>query len=321
MNVKYEKYIFPVVTGILVLVAVSGLLENYSFQFVRDIYQKNLGFLATVTEIKLILSSLSTTHIPFISGETTEINTFLDKAQTYLLYTNSISVIQLMLLALSKSWVIKISMIVLFALTFLPVSKPICTRILIITLAINPGLALYASAVQQLSGEAYISYGADNLNTLQKSLTALRAEKAKLALEHSQKMTQIANGNQHGVFFQRLKEDISFDAVRAKADIVGDYKNLRILLHDAGYDIARRIFLFCNYVLFSLLLLPLGYVLLVYILYGTVFQKDYKDVLEAVAANLNLNKIPVVKKAVDIAATVAKEKETDNGTSTTGTPK
>jgi len=278
---KKANYLFYIICASLIAIAVLGLFENRALSFVTDVSKKNLSFMGMVAEIKLTMASVSTSDVPFLSGETAEISKTLDKAENYLFYVNIISVVQVMVLTISKSIFIKIGMGVLFLLCFVKQTKMVCSKLLIITLALNPGLSLYSVAVQQLSKEASIDFGDSYQKELNNIVTQIKSEKAQLMQEHDKALTQINNGDKGIIVLRRLKENISYDVKKVKANITGDYKQIRLLLKDAGHDLFRKLFIFCTTILFCLLIMPLGYSLFVYVTYKAVYKKNFLTTVEA----------------------------------------
>ena len=73
---------------------------------------------------------------------------------------------------------------------------------------------------------------------------------------------------------------------KAKTSINGDFKNLRIIVHDGGKELIRKITIFCSMVIFSLLLMPVGYGVIVYTIYKSVMipatMSQMKDVEQEV---------------------------------------
>lgn len=264
---KFSSYSFHLLSALFIVLAFTGAFEPAAFGFIKAVAEKNLGFLSLVSEVKLVLSGVSDVKIPFISGDAAEINTSLGKVQNYLLLIDGIALLQLMVLMVSKSWMVKGALLLLFSLCFFTRTRVLCSKLLILALAVNPGLSLFAVGVQQLTHAAAFDFGDSYASQLKASVLALKSEKAALIQEHEQKLTEIDNGQSGNRFFRRLKEDVAYDFKKAKVDITGEYSHLRALIHEAGQEMLRKIFAFCTMVLFCFLLLPIGYVLIIFILY------------------------------------------------------
>jgi hypothetical protein len=263
-----------------VVLALSGLLESRAHGFVKEVSERNLTFMSSIAEIKLVLSSVSSTNVPFLSGEATEVNKALDGAQNYLFYINIISLLQLLIVTISKSIIIKTALVGLLVFAILKATRSVCTKLLIVVLTLNPGLMICTIAVQELSKEGKIDFGSGYQSELRTLVANVQQEKSQLMQEHAKQLTQINNGDKHVDFFSRLKEDVSYDVKKAKVDIKGDYSEIRLIVKDAGQTIQRKIYIFCTTVLFCMLLLPIGYALLVYIIYKSLYKQNLIAILK-----------------------------------------
>ncbi|MEQ9280310.1 MAG: hypothetical protein RLN83_12475 [Balneola sp.] len=282
---KNKNLVFSVLSGLLVLVAITGVLEEASVKYVKGIAEKNLGFLGLLTELKLLVSGISD-FVPFLKEHNQTFNESLGKAEHYLLIANVISLTQLMLLEVSKTWFVKGLVILLFGLTFLPKLKSLPKKLFIVVLAVCPGLQLFSVSMHQLSKPTTIDYGEKYLTELNASVDSLQSERAQLMQEHENNMTEIDNGKKGIRLFKKLKEDISYDLKKSAATIKGDYSQIRILLHSGGKEILRKLSIFGTMVFFSLFIMPIGYSIVVYIIYKSVITAEVKEELESIEKKL-----------------------------------
>ena len=270
----------------LVIIAITGVLEKNSLSYIKDISEKNLGFLGLVLEIKLILSGI-TDFVPFLKEHNGTLSESLEKAEHYLLVVNVVSLVQLMLLELSKVWLFKVVLAVLFLATFLKPSKNLSTKFLILFLAVSPGLQIFSVTMHQISKTSSIDYGEQYLTELKSSVKKMQTEKAQIMQEHEKKMTEIDNGKKGIRLFKKLKEDISYDLKKAKTTIKGDFSEIRILVRDGGKEIIRKLFIFCTMVLFSLLIVPIGYAIIVYVIYKSIITVEFKAQVKSIEEKLD----------------------------------
>ena len=192
-----------------------------------------------------------------------------------------------MLIGISNSWLFKALLMILLIISLIRKSGSLSAKLLVIALAINPGLQLFSVTMDHLSKSSSIDYGESYYSELQQSVQELKQEKAQLSQQHEKNLTAINNGDKKGLdFFKKLKEDISYDVKKAKTSINGDFKNLRIIVHDGGKELIRKITIFCSMVIFSLLLMPVGYGVIVYTIYKSVMipatMSQMKDVEQEV---------------------------------------
>jgi hypothetical protein len=177
-------------------------------------------------------------------------------------------------------------MILLFFSCFIKKFKPLSSKILILALAISPGLSFYSVVVQNLSEEASISFGSEYLIKLNEKIKAIKVEKSELMQEHAQAINHINNGDKGVVFFKKLKEDVSYDLKKSSVSIKGDYSNIRLLMHKGGHEISKKLFTFGTMILFCLFILPIGYSFLVYVFYKHLFfNAAPSEKMEGVAVN------------------------------------
>ncbi len=269
-----------IITVILIGLSLFSVFEERALFFVSDVYKKNVSFLALTTEIKLVMAGLSSMNIPFIAGYTSDLNVTIEKVQEFLLLTNVISFLQVILISISKSWILKIITLVLFGLCFLKKTKVISSKILLLSLALNPGLILFSVGVQQLSQEASIDYGGKYLEKLKASVHAGKLENAKLMKQHASDLAKIHNGQKGIQILNEFKEAISYDFKKVKSDIKGANANIRLLIHEGGHELTTKLFGFGSMIIFNMVILPIGYVLLIYILFNSLFKTKEMELAE-----------------------------------------
>jgi len=257
----------------LVILSLWGVFEGPAYTFLKGVTERNFGFLALISEVKNITSGLGSVKIPFVSGYADQVGSSLNKAQSYLLLTSAISFVQVLFVSLSKTWVVKAFLVVLFVLTLIPKTRRHSTKLLVVVLALTPGLSVYTVAVREISKAASFDFGDAYLAKLKDEVSAIKAEHASLMQEHASQVTRSNNGDQSVVFLQRIKEDLSYDIKSTGDDIKGAYVHTRMLLSTAGHEMVSKVLGFCAMVVFCLLILPVGYALLVYVLFNSLFTR------------------------------------------------
>jgi hypothetical protein len=274
---RTSKYITLGLTIALIGLSLFNVFEKSAHEFATDVLNKNLSFLAAIEEIKLIFGGLSSLQVPFLSGHSEIISNSINKPEKLLLNTSIISAVQVMILSISKGWIIKSFIVILFALTLIDRIEKHAKKFLFLALALSPGLSIFTIIVKEVSHASAIDFGSKYLIELKQTVNGIRKEKNQLMVEHEQAVVRIENGERGIKFFKKLKEDISYDFKKTKAEVHGTYSHIRLLIHDAGYELTSKIYSFCSMVIFSMLLLPIGYVIILFILYGTLFQGDRID--------------------------------------------
>lgn len=274
--------------GVVVLIALafSGVLDNRAHAFVERVLKNNLDLVASVESLQLLMTGVGSVKVPFLSSYADKIVQDLTQVEGYLMLATVLNFAQLILIAISKSVLLDIALLVLFVLTFVPKLKRISTKYLIIALAINPGLFIYTVVLQEVSKHASIDFGDKYVVELRADIDTMMVEKTQLMNEHAQALTRISNGEMGIEPLRRLKEDVSYDLKKAKVSLTGDYKKLRYFLRDAGYEITSNVIGFFTMILITMLLLPIGYFFLVYLLYTELF-KSQLDINQLVASLKN----------------------------------
>ncbi|XWN36008.1 MAG: hypothetical protein ROO71_08585 [Balneola sp.] len=285
LSIENKRTGFIVFGGLLVILALSGVLEEHSVKYVKGVAEKNLGFLGLITELKLLVSGISD-FVPFLKEHNQTFNESLGKAEHYLLIANVISLTQLMLLEVSKTWLMKVLLVVLFGLTFFPKLTSLPKKLFILILALCPGLQIFSVTMHQLSKPASINYGEKYLTELNASVDSLQKERAQLMQEHEKHLQKIDRDKKGIVLFKKLREDISYDLKKTKATIKGDYSQLRILLHSGGKEILRKLSIFGTMIFFSLFIMPIGYSILVYVIYKSVITAEVKEQIGSIEKEL-----------------------------------
>lgn len=271
---KTSKIISLLIVVGLIALYLSGIVEGRAFDFIKSVQEKNIGFLALIAEIKLVFAGLGSLNVPFISGHSSGLQDSLNKVEDYLLFTNIVSFLQLLLITTSKSWMLKVALVGLFALSIIKQTKRHAKRFLLLGLALGPGLQLFVVGVQELSTHSSIDFGEKYMANLKEKVDKVKEEKSALMAEHTKNLTQTNNGHKGLAPLRKLKDDVSYDFKRLGNGIDGDYKEIRLLISSAGNEMTTKIFGFCSMVLFCLLLLPSGYSLIIYILFNSMFKND-----------------------------------------------
>ena len=284
---KSNTLLFKIICGGLIILSIWGIFDEHAFQFLKEVAKKNTEFLAAVTEIKMLIAGISSINIPFVSGHTTGIEDSLAKAQNYLLFTDTITFIQVLFISFSKSWLFKALLITLFLLSFFEKTKKHFSKILIVALALSPGISIYTVAVKHISENTQINFGEAYLQKLQASSEAIRAESTELMKQHSKEQTQIKNGKKHPSLMKRFEEDVSYDIKKVETKVKGDFVELRSLIKSAGREMLTKVFRFCTMILFGMFILPMGYLMVIKILIESLFRNSS---LEAAIANISPNK-------------------------------
>ncbi|MEM9337312.1 MAG: hypothetical protein AAGA66_01185 [Bacteroidota bacterium] len=263
---------------LLIGCSLAGLFEERALVFVKGVFVKNLRFMELVMEVKLISSGIGSIKLPIVEGIAKEVSNGVDFAMKYLLVTDILSFCQVLLLTVSKSWLLKTVTLCLFVLSFFQSTKTICTKLLIVSLAVSPGLAIFSSGVEILAGESSIDFGAVYLKKLESKVKAAKSEHAQLSKQHQRDLTKVKNGEKGIHILQSFREHVSDDFNKPTKEISGPHFHIRRLLHKDSHEMKSKIYGFCSMVLFCMLLLPLGYAYIVYLMISSLFAIPSQNV-------------------------------------------
>ncbi|MCK5534779.1 hypothetical protein KAI68_06645 [bacterium] len=149
-NLKKNVLVIVLLMGLISLVF-SDLLSNYALSFLGKVSKIGFANLALIGVLKGILAVASSVDI----GVGVEMNIgailkglcdIVDKAFNFFIISNSLIVLQIFLLKISKFLIVKILIIVSAVFVFVKPVKKIAFSMLLILLLINPGLSLYVYA-------------------------------------------------------------------------------------------------------------------------------------------------------------------------------
>jgi hypothetical protein len=141
---------------------------------------------------------------------------------------------------------------------------------------------LYAVVVQELSQEASIDFGGKYLEKLKASVISIKSEKSELMKQHAADLTKIDNGEKRIHILKKFRENISYDLKKEKSSIKGAYANIRILIHEGAHEMTAKTVGFCTMIIFTMMVLPIGYSLLIYLLFKHLFKNELMQLAEEV---------------------------------------
>ena len=268
-----SRILFYIIAGILITLSCFNVFEKKAFTFSRQVTERNLEFLEAVEDVKLVMEGMSDVDIPFVSGHTKDLNNSLDKTESYLLKSNAVSFVQLMVISISKSWLVKFILIGLFVLSLFPGVRVYFSKLLVLGLILVPGLSIFSVCVQTVAQHSSIDLGDKYITELQAEVKSIKTEHAQLMQEHEKQETAIRNGDGSINKLKRLKEDVSYDFKNLGADIKGEYPMIRTLIRRGGHDMVSKISNFCTMIIFCLILMPLGYLFICSVTYKHLFNR------------------------------------------------
>ncbi len=271
-HLNFSKILPVVGIGLLILIAFLGLFDRSASEFVSKALSNNLELIEAVESLQFIMTGVESVKVPFVSNYAGKIAQDIAQVESYLLLATALNFVQYILMAINQSFLFDLALVVLFVFTWFPKGRRLSSKYLVLALALNPGLLIYTTGMQQLAHYSAIDFGAKYIGELQADIDTLKTEKTQLMLEHEQALVKISNGEEGFQPFRRLKEDVAYDLKKTKVEIHGDYAKLRHFFRDAGYEVTAKVVGFFSMVLITMLLLPLVYFALIYMLYKQLFD-------------------------------------------------
>ncbi len=260
-NYYAKKYGFQIIALMLILFSFFSSTESKAYKFAETAQKSNLEILASVTLIKQTLASISNLKIYFVTGELKGMIQTIDKVENILLVSSMASEVQLALLTLSKSSKFAYMALLLLLGTLFGSQGVVFKKILILVLAISPGLTFYSIGMHHLSQDFTRDFGGQFESKLDSVSKNMKAEKAQLMKAHQEQLKKIAKGNKVEHFFEKLKSDVIYDVNKAVDEVEGEVKTIRTILMLGGSELMKDAVYFSSKVLIFTVFLPLGYFL------------------------------------------------------------
>lgn len=257
-----QIFFFTMALSLLCFSAVSST-ESKAFRYVTEIEHKNMDMLLDLAKIKIVLSEVADLKIDLVSGKINTVIAVIDNAEQLLFFSSVASLVQRVLLEVSKSQVYPISAMILIAIG-LVFRMEITRKLLILLLAISPGLTLYSIGMHHFSSSLEKQLDSGLHSKLKLIAEKTDAEKSKLLREREESLKKESHENSFEKFVSRVKTDVVYDVERFSYDIKGDYEEIRALLNTGGANIVKELVVYLVHIILFFILSPLVYAYLVY---------------------------------------------------------
>jgi lysozyme len=250
---------------LLCIASFTDLLTTPAFTFLTSVSEKALLSLEIVADLKLAAGAGSSTNIPLLSGTFESASALLDQGLTHLQWINLMLIGQMILLNLSKSWILKVLLLIsLLSLAIAYKHRQLAIKFLLIFLFINPGLPAYVLGVKYMAQQSQIDLGISLHDDLQQIKGRYEKQKTQIkdemdALKQQQFEEAQAKGKDHLSFFTKVKDFFKEEGMLFKNDLsLVSQEGLAIIRDGSQLLIAKTINLLTQ-VIFLFVLLPIGY--------------------------------------------------------------
>ncbi|PAJ72066.1 hypothetical protein CJF42_23215 [Pseudoalteromonas sp. NBT06-2] len=286
-------YLIRLLAVFAIVIISFASIEQDALATVVAVNEKSMGSLLLLTELKQLLSAVSSIHIAFIEGAITDVVTSLDKAENMLFVSTVLTTVQMLILKLSLLDVFKYASVLCLVLSFITWSQRISLKVLLVLLMVSPGLALYSNSVHVVSDDLAKVIEGDLYSKLALLTKELDKEKNTLLKKHQEEMKKVKNSHSDFKWFHKLVADVSYDFDDVKDNIEGDYKTLFTLVKGGGKAILKETIAYFSKLFFLVFLLPFGYFYLTYVVVRYSFPKvPYSEIqiLDKLEKDISQNK-------------------------------
>jgi len=200
--------------------------HQYAESYLISVSEETLSSLLLLSELKIAAASGASTKVPLVAGSFQGVSELLDQGVQYLGWANALIGIQLVLLALSQSLVLKVLILLSTVVLFLERLKKVAMRLLLIFLLVNPFLTVYVIVIKYIAEEVKIDLGtglnADLKDVQANYLAKKKEQEAKMAERKSAQLTKAKEKGKDKISLVNRVED----AVIGTTQKVGDEVNL-----------------------------------------------------------------------------------------------
>lgn len=264
MKLNNRIFIFSML-ALLIVIAMTDILSQPAFDFLTATSEKALLSLGIIADLKLAAGAGSSVNLPLISGTLKSASQLLDEAFTHLEWANLMLAGQMLLLTLSKSWLLKVLLFISVAgAVLLKTGQRFMIKLLLVFLLLNPGLPLYVLGVKYIAQESEIQLGEDlhtELNLLKSQYNEEKsATQKKLdALKQKQLAKRKAKGKENLSWLSRLEDNVLEKGSEAKSKISYVSHEALAILKDGSQQIIANTISMLGQIIFLFVLLPFGY--------------------------------------------------------------
>ena len=264
-----RKIFIQLLFGLLILFA----FVNPFYKEALAIYEKDLEAasksLVLVEGLYVLAKSSTSVKLPGISGVFDAAANNLSTVSNYLSVTLVAISINLMLLKLTHFKGILLLIGILWIATFFSKKRKVLLHIMILILLINPGISLYATAMEAIDQRIHFSDRSDFHEKLALiHHDYLQKEQQKEDALQKRKAAQLKKNKAKGKDgLSRVQK--AGDAIEKKADLLGghiaeDFRLTKEAIHFAAKRLLELSVQFLSAIIFNYILIPLGYLFIVY---------------------------------------------------------
>lgn len=291
---KFNTIIYSTLILLLFIVFLEPFHTNLIIYLEKQITSITLN-LSLLIELKAFASTSSSSHLPLISGTSVSIADTLSTAIHYLSWSDILVTAQLILITLSKSIILKITLIIALVGSFISKYRILSLKLIVLLLFINPGLPAYVSGVKYLTKEAKLDLGTDLTQELQNAHANYnkRVQENK-SQEETRNQIQLKKveleGKSKVSSLKRLEDKASDDIKKVDDKVIEGISDAYQVLKGATKEITIKSINLLTSILIQFILLPF--------LYFFGFFTLYKKFVSAPVAESYLEKLLICESAI-----------------------
>ena len=246
---------------ILLIVAILTPFHNTLILYLETLISKATLSLGVLIDLKSLAEAGGTSKLILVAGASENITELLATSIKYLSWSDILLSVQLLLIKLTGSALLKFSIVLNIIGTFFSNCRSIATKLLLFLFVLNPGLPAFVSGVKYISAEMKFN----DADTLHKQLEKLhnKYKEKEFSYEYFEKLRnekQLSKAEKSGKtklnFFTRLGDAAEDDVHLVAEHIEEGVSQLLILLKSASKTIIIETLNLFSSVVIQFLLLP-----------------------------------------------------------------
>ena len=181
MNLTKNQIISLVILGALIVLSFTNLFYNPAMDFEEKAAKEIAESILILQEIESLSIPLAES-IPFLKSWAGSYQHDFEKLLSYLNISYLLLLVQFTLLKLSHWWLFKVGLLLLFIGLFVPRTRDMSFKLLVLGLMISPGLSIYTQFMAVATDHLKLDTGNELKTYLNDTRDSIRSQKdAKLA--------------------------------------------------------------------------------------------------------------------------------------------
>lgn len=222
MKLTRNQIISLVILATLIVISFTNLFYNSAIEFEEKVAKEIAESILILQEIESISIPLAES-IPFLKSWAGSYQHDFEKLLSYLNFSYMLLLIQYTLLKLSHWWLFKVGLLLLFIGLFVPRTRNISFKLLVLGLIISPGLSIYTQFMAATTHQLKLDTGHELKTYLNNTRDSIRTQKdAKLAKLDSLESKQRAKHGGKLNIFNKVEDE----AIKLTINVTSEVEKL-----------------------------------------------------------------------------------------------